>query len=292
MAAPERADLVRLGVTALLSDRTIGPADLAREAEARGFDALYLPEHTHLPLRDDVPPAVVGGVAADDYRRTVDPLVALAAAAAVTTRLRLGTGVLLVAQHDPLVLAKQVATLDHVSDGRVVLGVGFGWNRAEAADHGVPFAERWAVAEEHVRCLRALWSMTEAEYHGRYVDLPPCWSWPKPVQRPSVPVLIGGGAGQRVFEAVVTYGDGWLPIGGAGLSTAMDGLARAAEAAGRDPASLRVVPFGTLPTAGKLEHFASLGIDEVVLRVPAGPAPAMLAALDECVPLVEAFTGS
>lgn len=279
---------MRLGVTALLSDRTAGPAELARAAEERGFDSLYLPEHTHLPLRDDVPPAAVDGVVVDDYRRTVDPLVALAAAASVTTRLRLGTGVLLVAQHDPLVLAKQVATLDHLSAGRVVLGVGFGWNRAEADDHGVPFAERRAVAEDHVRCLRALWTMTEAEYHGPYVDVPPCWSWPKPVQ-PSVPVLVGGGAGRRVFEAVVAYGDGWLPIGAAGLSSSMAELARVAEAAGRDPTSLRVVPFGTLPTTAKLEHLVALGVDEVVLRVPTGPPPAMEATLDAYAQLVAAF---
>jgi probable F420-dependent oxidoreductase len=271
---------MELGLTSFLGAGAWSPPALAVAAEERGFTSLFLPEHTHLPVRDDHPPALVGGVAADDYRQSLDPLVSLAAAAAVTTRLRLGTGVLLVAQHDPIVLAKQVATLDQLSGGRVVLGIGFGWNRAEAQDHGVTFTERRAVAQEKVACLRALWTDDPAEYHGQHVELPPCWAAPKPVQG-RVPVLIGGGDGPRLLEAVVDYADGWLPIGGGGLAAALPRLHRLAEAQGRDPASLRVVPFGTLPSAGKLEHFATLGITEVVLRLPTGPADAMRRQLDE-----------
>jgi len=226
-----------------------------------------------------VPPALVDGVSAEDYRRSLDPLVALAAASAVSERLRLGTGVSLVAQHDPVVLAKQVATLDRLSGGRVVLGIGFGWNRAEAADHGVPFERRRDVAREHVECMRAIWTEEQASYHGDFVDLDPCWSWPKPVQA-RLPVLVGGGPNEAVFAAVVGYGDGWMPIGGAGLREALPRLRRAAERAGRDPDDLWVVPFGTVPDAGKLEHYRSLGVTEVVLRVPAGPEAAMLRTLD------------
>jgi probable F420-dependent oxidoreductase len=280
---------VRLGVTAFLSDRSTDPATLARAAEERGFASLFLPEHTHLPVRDDVPPALVEGVRAEDYRRSLDPLVALASAVPVTSRLRLGTGVLLVAQHDPIVLAKQLATLDHLSDGRVVLGIGFGWNRAEAADHGVPFDRRREVARDHVRGMQALWTEEQASYHGTFVDLEPCWSWPKPVQQPGPPILVGGAATDSVFAAVVEYGNGWLPIGGAGLAEAVPRLRRLAEERGRDPDGLEVVPFGTVPSAGKLEHYRSLGVTEVVLRVPSGPNAEMLAALDALAGFVPEF---
>lgn len=271
---------MRLGITSFLTDREMAPADLARAVEARGFSSFYLPEHTHLPVRADQPPALVEGVRADDYRRSLDPLVALATAATVTSRLRLGTGVVLAAQHDPIVLAKQVATLDHLSGGRVVLGIGFGWNRDEAADHGLEFGVRRAVAREHVLCMQALWREEQAEFHGEHVDLGPSWSWPKPVRRSGVPILVGGGAHASVFAAAAEYGDGWLPIGGAGLAEAVPRLRRAFEERGRDPAAARVVPFGTIPTEAKLERYRALGIDEVVLRVPAGPAETMLATLD------------
>ena len=165
----------------------------------------------------------------------------------------------LVAQHDPIVLAKQVATLDHLSGGRVVLGIGFGWNRQEAADHGVAFGTRRRVAREHVLCMQALWSEDEAEYHGDHVDLDPCWSWPKPVQQPGVTIMVGGGAYPSVFAAVAEYADGWLPIGGAGLADALPVLRRAVEDAGRDPDRIRVVPFGTVPNDEKLDHYRSLG---------------------------------
>jgi probable F420-dependent oxidoreductase len=282
---------MRLGVTAFLTDRTLPPAALGREAEARGFRSLFLPEHTHLPVRADVPPALVDGVRAEDYRRSLDPLVALAMVASVTEHLELGTGVMLAAQHDPIVLAKQIATLDHLSGGRVVFGTGFGWNRAEAADHGVPFDRRREVARDHVLCMQAIWSQEQPSYHGTDVDLEPCWSWPKPMRQPHVPVLIGGAGTPATFASVAEYGDGWMPIGGAGLKEALPQLARVTEQAGRDPASVRVVPFGTMPTAGKLDHYRSLGLGEVVLRVPSGTADEMLGALDRLAVFVDEFGG-
>ena len=153
---------MRVGVTAFLTDRSMPVDDFARAVEARGYDSLYLPEHTHLPVALAAPPALVKGVHLDDYKRSLDPFVSLAAAAAVTDRILLGTGVTLVAQHDPIVLAKQIATLDRLSGGRFVLGMGYGWNRDEAADHGVDFAQRRAVAREKVLCMQALWSEDEA----------------------------------------------------------------------------------------------------------------------------------
>jgi len=272
---------VRLGITAFLTDRDMAPGALARAVEEHGFDALYLPEHTHLPVRADVPPSLVEGVRLDDYQRGLDPLVALATAVGTTERIRLGTGILLVAQHDPIVLAKQIATLDHLSGGRFTLGLGFGWNRAEAEDHGIDFSRRHALVREHLGCMRALWSEDRAEYHGELVDLPPAWAWPKPVQQPRVRTLVGGGAGDAVLSAVAEYADGWMPIGGSGLSQAIPRLHELAEAAGRDPGELSVIPFGTVASEAKLAHYAALGIDEVVLRLRAGNPDEMVAQLGE-----------
>jgi probable F420-dependent oxidoreductase len=277
---------VRLGVTAALTDGDLAPAVLGAAVEELGFDSLYLPEHTHLPVREDTPPALVDGVRLDDYKRCLDPLVALATTAAVTTRIGLGTGILLVAQHDPLLLAKQVATLDHLSGGRVTLGVGFGWNRAEAEDHGVAWPRRRAVLREHLAAMEAIWSIDQAEFHGEFVDFGLTWSWPKPVQQPRVRTLVGGGANEAVFTAVVECADGWIPIGGSGLGAAIPRLHALAEEAGRDPATLSVVPFGTLADEGKLEHYAGIGITEVVLRVRAGGERSVRAELESLAPLV------
>jgi probable F420-dependent oxidoreductase len=282
---------VRIGITGFLTDRDMAPADLARAVEDRGFDSLYLPEHTHLPVRADTPPALVEGVHIEDYRRSLDPFVALSMAAAVTSRISLGTGVVLAAQHDPIVLGKLLATLDHLSGGRVVFGLGFGWNRAEASDHGVEFSERRAIAREHVLCMQALWSEEQPEFHGDYVSLDPCWSWPKPVQQPRVMTLVGGGPFPGVFGAIAEYADGWMPIGGAGLSTALPELRRAYEARGRDPDSIRVIPFGTVPSDEKLAHYEALGVYEVVLRVPSGSADEMLKVLDDHADYLSRFGG-
>ena len=281
---------MRLGITAFLTDRDMAPAALARAVEERGFDSLFLPEHTHLPLRADVPPGLVEGVRLEDYRRGLCPLVALSTAVATTERIRLGTGILLAAQHDPIVLAKQIATLDHLSGGRFTLGIGFGWNRAEAADHGVPFADRRAVAREHVLCMQALWSQDQAEFHGEFVDLPPAWAWPKPRQQPRVRVLIGGGSGDAVLGAVADYADGWMPIGGSGLADAIPRLHQLAQERDRDPAEISVIPFSTIGTAAKLEHYATLGVTEVVLRLPSGTSAEMLPELDRLAALLALAT--
>ena len=277
---------MRLGITAALTDLDGAPATLAGAVEDLGFDSFWLPEHTHLPVREDTPPALVEGVRPDDYKRCLDPLVALATAAAVTTRIGLGTGILLAAQHDPIVLAKQVATLDHLSAGRVTLGVGYGWNRAEAEDHGVDFTRRHAVVHEYLAAMEAIWSQDQAEFHGEFVDFGPTWSWPKPAQQPRVRVLVGGGATDTVFGAIAEGADGWIPIGGRGLAEALPRLRARVEAAGRDPASISVVPFGTIADQGKLEHYSNLGIEEVVLRIRAGPEPEVRAQLEALAPLL------
>ncbi|MEU8266873.1 LLM class F420-dependent oxidoreductase [Sphaerisporangium sp. NPDC049002] len=269
---------MRLGVTMFTTDQAMPVAELARAAEERGFSSLYVPEHTHIPISRRTPPASGQDVLPEEYKRTLDPLVALAYAAAVTERLTVGTGIMLAAQRDPLVTAKAVATLDHLSGGRFVLGVGFGWNVEEMEDHGVSYGSRRDVAREHVLAMKELWSREVAGFEGRHVRFEPSWSWPKPVGGP--PVYIGGAAGPKMFAHVAEYADGWIPIGGKGVKDALPALREAYEKAGRDPATVRVIPFGTVPSQGKLDYYAGLGIEEVVCSLPAASADTVLPMLD------------
>jgi len=277
---------MRLGVTIFATDRSMPPAEVAREAEARGFASLLVPEHTHIPVSRETPAPTGEDELADEYRRTLDPWVGLATAAAVTTRIRLGTGVALVAQHDPIALAKTIATLDHLSGGRAVVGVGFGWNREEMRDHGVDFARRREHVREVVLAMQALWADEEAGFAGEFVRFSPSWQWPKPVPRSGLdrrarpPILLGGGAGPKLFAHLAEWADGWMPIGGAGLREALPVLRRAFEERGRDPAGLQVVPMGVLPDRAKLDHYASLGVTEAVLRLPSAPRDVVMPVLD------------
>jgi len=258
----------RLGVTMMTTDRTVSPVDLAQAAEERGYHSLYLPEHTHIPVSRETPAPTGEDELDEAYSRLPDPFVALAAAAVVTHRIVLGTGVALVAQHDPIVLAKQIATIDRLSGGRFVLGAGFGWNREEMADHGVAYRQRREVVREKVLAMQALWRDDIASFEGEHVRVSPSWAWPKPVQQPRVRTLLGGGAGPTLFAHVAEWADGWIPIGGAGLADAIPQMRTAVEEAGRDPESVDVVPFGTIPSEGKLSRYRDLGIREVVLRLP------------------------
>ena len=269
-----------VGLTIFLTDRSIGPVEAARAAEERGFHSLWLPEHTHIPVSRRTP-APMGGELPEMYRRTLDPYVALAAAAAVTDRLRLGTGISLVAQRDPIVLAKEVATLDHVSGGRVDFGVGYGWNREELEDHGVPFARRRDAVRERVLAMQALWTEDEASFDGEFARFEATWSWPKPVQQPRVPTYLGAAPGPTTFAQLAEFADGWIPIGGKGVREAKPELEKAFAEAGRDPADLRVVTFGTLPDKGKLEYYEQMGVAEVVLSVPSEPEDTVLRVLDQ-----------
>lgn len=277
---------MELGVTIFATDRSIAPAELAREAEARGFASLFVPEHTHIPVSRETPPPTGERELADEYRRTLDPWVALATAAAVTSRIRLGSGIALVAQHDPIALAKTIATLDHLSGGRVVVGVGFGWNREEMRDHGVAFERRREHVREVMLAMQALWSEDVAGFAGEHVRFSPSWQWPKPVRQPRPTILLGGGAGPKLFAHLAEWADGWMPIGGAGLREALPALRRAFEERGRDPAALHVVPMGVLPDRAKLDYYASLGVTEAVLRLPSAPRERVLPVLDEYAKLV------
>jgi probable F420-dependent oxidoreductase len=242
--------------------------------------SFYVPEHTHIPISRRTP-APAGEPLAEEYKRSLDPFVVLTAAASVTERLVVGTGIALAAQRDPIVMAKEIASLDHLSGGRFVLGVGFGWNEEEMADHGIDYRRRRDVVAEHVAAMKALWADEPTGFEGEFVSFEPSFAWPKPVQRPHPPILLGGGGGPKLFEAIAAYGDGWMPIGGAGVREAMPRLEAAMEAVGRDPAELTVVPFGVLPDPGKLAYYEDIGFDEVVLRLPPAPTDVVLRKLDE-----------
>jgi probable F420-dependent oxidoreductase len=272
---------MELGVTMFATDVSMPIVDLARAVEERGLASLYVPEHTHIPVSRRTPPPTGDAELPVEYRRTLDPFVALSMAAAVTTTIKVGTGICLVAQRDPIVTAKEVATLDRLSSGRFVFGIGFGWNQDEIEHHGVDFKRRRDVTREHVLAMRALWTQETGEFHGEFVDLSPSWAWPKPVQQPSPPVLLGGAPGPKLFAAIADYGDGWIPVGGAGMRDSLDALRRAYDERDRDFDQLRLVPFGTMPTEGKLDYYASFGVTEVVLRIPSAPADKVLPVLDE-----------
>ena len=256
---------MRIGVTAMVTDRSIRPDDLAREIEAHGFDGFYVPEHTHIPA-SRATPAPMGEPLPAAYGRLYDPFVALTAAALATSRIRLGTGVALPAERDPIATAKAIASLDHLSGGRFVLGIGFGWNREELADHGVAFADRRAATRDRLRVMRALWAEEQVGYTGEHASVAPSWAWPKPANG-RVPVWLGAGLGPKTLAFLVAECDGWIPIGGSGLRTAVPEVRRALEAAGRDPDDFPIVPFGSVPDAGKLAYFAELGIRDVVFNL-------------------------
>jgi len=271
---------VRIGLAFIATDLSMDPVELAREAEQRGFDSLFVSEHTHIPTSRRTPPPTGQAVLGEEYKRMLDPCVALAAAAAVTRRIRLGTGVALPAQHDPITFAKQVATLDRLSRGRLLLGIGYGWNREEMESHGVAYGERRAVVRERVLAMQALWRDEVAAFHGEHVRLEPSWAWPKPAQQPRPPVLLGGAAGPKLFAAIAEYGDGWLPIGGAGMKAALADLRRAVADAGRDPAALHVIPMGIVPSEEKLAYYEQIGVTEALLRLPSAPRDEVLPVLD------------
>jgi probable F420-dependent oxidoreductase len=264
---------MKLGVTMFATDLSMPIDELARAAEERGFDSLYVPEHTHIPVSRRTPPAAGQDELPEEYKRTLDPLVSLSFAAAATRRLRVGTGILLAAQRDPIVTAKAIATLDHLSGGRVVVGIGFGWNVEEIENHGVPYGRRREVARRNVLAMQALWRDEVASFDG----FEPSWCWPKPRNGPP-PVYVGGAAGPKLFAHVAEYAEGWMPIGGTGIKAALPALREACEKAERPMA--RVVPFGSRPTKEKLDYFAGLGIEEAVATLPSAPADTVLPILD------------
>ncbi len=272
---------MKIGVTIHATDLTLSPIDAAYEAEARGFYSFYVPEHTHIPVSRRTPPPTGDEVLGEEYKRSLDPYVVLAAAAARTSRILLGTGIALVAQHDTISFAKQLASLDLISGGRLVLGIGYGWNREEMENHGIDVKRRRALVREKMLAMQELWSREVAGFQGEFVSFEPSWMWPKPLQQPRPRVLIGGAPGPRLFEHIAEYADGWLPIGGAGVKQALPALRRALEERGRDPEALHVVPMGIHPDRRKLDHYESIGVTEAVLRLPSAARDVVLPVLDD-----------
>jgi probable F420-dependent oxidoreductase len=253
---------MRFGLSIFLTDESVYPDEMARLAEQRGFDSLWLPEHTHMPL--DHSPYTRGGSLPRHYQRTLDPFVALTAAAAATETLLLGFGICLITQRDPIVTAKEVATLDRLSGGRVLFGVGAGWNRPEVEHHGTPFDRRFGVMRERVEAMRALWTQEVASYSGRYVRFEQAWMWPKPVQDP-LPVYIGGNR-EQVLDRVLRYGDHWMPNREWDLDKRIPDLRRRAADAGRQRPE--VTYFGADIDLAMVERLAAAGVDRVLLGLP------------------------
>ncbi|MCU1486511.1 MAG: class F420-dependent oxidoreductase [Actinomycetia bacterium] len=270
---------MRFSVTMVPTDLGIPVAALARAVEERGLDGLWFPDHTHIPVSRTTPYPLGGDLPAR-YHRILEPVVALAMAASSTDRIRLGTGILLVGQRDPIVTAKALATIDQQSGGRVAVGVGYGWNVEEMVDHGVDPRTRRARVREHVLAMRRLWEDEVATYDGAFVTFAPSWSWPKPVQGP-LPVLVGGAPTDATFRHVAELGQGWIPTGGHGLAEAVPRLRDHLEAAGRDPLAVEIVPF----TTGELSHdkvdrLEAAGATEVAFDVPPLAASEVLPILD------------
>jgi len=260
---------MRYGVVLFTSDRGITPARAAQAAEAAGFDCFYVPEHTHIPVRRAAlhPRTGTAELPDDRYLRTLDPWVSLSMAAAVTSTIRLGTAVALPAEHDPVTLAKTIATLDHLSGGRVDLGVGFGWNTDELADHGVPPDRRRTVLREYLEAMQALWTQDEASYEGEFISFGASWAWPKPAQ-PRVPVIVGAGGTAKTFGWIARSADGWLSTPG---ETELDGkialLHKAWHEAGREGVPQVRVLAGK-PDPAVLAQWAEAGVTDVAFGMP------------------------
>jgi probable F420-dependent oxidoreductase len=262
---------MELGLAHFATDYGMQPADIGRRAEELGFESLFFPEHTHIPVSRDTPYAG-GGELPREYRHILDPFVGLAAAAAVTARLKVGTGVCLIIERDPIVTAKEVATLDHLSGGRFLFGVGAGWNIEEMRNHGTDPDTRFRRMRESVEAMKAIWTEDEAEYHGRIIDFDSIWSWPKPVQKPHPPVLVGG-LGEKVYDRVVAYGDEWIPNrvkSPEELGERIVELQRRAEAGGRE--RIPVTVFGAKAEVRLLERLKAAGVTRALFYLRAGEA--------------------
>ena len=274
---------MEFGICMFATDYSMQAADLAVAVEERGFDALFIPDHTHIPASRETP-FIIGEELPLDYSHNVDMFLALTAAAAVTKRIRLGTGVCLVMERDPIITAKEVASLDYISGGRLDFGIGGGWNREEMENHGMPWERRWRVVRERVEAMQAIWTQDEASYDGEFVKFDRIFSWPKPVQKPYPPIYVGGDA-PGTFKRVLDYGTGWVPMlaeqeNSFDLKTdRMLELAAVARKAGHT--TYPITTFGTPRDAAAITQLAVQGVNRCIFGIKAAPADDVLPRLDK-----------
>lgn len=275
--------MVAFGVNMFPTDKAINPMELAKEAEARGFESLWFPEHSHIPSSRETPWGMREGAPPlpEEYWRTHDQFIALGMAAAVTENIKLGTGITLVAQRDPIWLAKEVATLDALSGGRFLFGIGYGWNREELEHHGVKFSERRAVVRENILAMKEIWANDEASFNGDHVNLAPSWQWPKPTQTPHPPIILGGAAGPKTMKHIAEFCDGFMPIAGRyEIGEQITQLKQVCEDNGRDPATLEFGQFGTPPKKAIIDSLIEAGLTRIVLSLPPADSDTVLPILD------------
>jgi probable F420-dependent oxidoreductase len=278
---------MEFGASIFFTDYSISPAELAIALEERGFESLWVAEHSHIPVPRRTP-APGGGELPKRYYDVMDPFVTLSVAAAVTKRLKLGTGVCLVIQRDTIQTAKLVASLDQVSNGRFLFGIGGGWNAEEIENHGTVFATRFKKMREQIESMKEIWTKSTAEYHGEIVKVTPMMTWPKPIQKPHPPVILGG-AFPWAARRAIRYGDGWIPIAGTGRADPLDYLPRfrqMAEEAGHDPRSLPVTLGGAPEDADLLQRYRDLGVVRANFPVPPAKADEILPRLDRLADLM------
>ena len=280
---------MKIGVTLFATDYAMRPDAFARACEERGFESVWFPEHTHIPasLRTTPP---FGGATPRYLWHLHDLFVTLTAAAAATTTIKLGSGICLVVERDPITLAKEVASVDQLSNGRLLFGIGAGWNVEEMENHGMPFGRRWKVLRERIEAMKEIWTRDEAEYHGEFVDFDPIWCHPKPVQKPHPPILLGTHTSSGL-NRVVNYCDGWIPVGG-GLKDVKEmtaDLRGRAEQAGRSPDELSITMFMASDDEAQLGQFQELGVERVVFGAPSEGADKVLPLLDRYAAAVPKF---
>ncbi|HUF93436.1 MAG TPA: LLM class F420-dependent oxidoreductase [Candidatus Limnocylindria bacterium] len=277
---------MHIGICQFSTDYSIRIDELAREAEQRGFESLFVPEHTHIPASRRTP--FPGGTELPkEYSHTHDPFVALMAAAAATTRLRVGTGICLIIERDTITTAKAVASLDVLSNGRFELGIGAGWNAEEMENHGTEFKTRFKRMREQVLAMKQIWTKDEAEYHGEFVSFDKIWAWPKPAQKPNPPVLLGGESG-HTLQRVVDFCEGWFPRGRAPevILPGIKDLKARADKAGRDFRTISISVFGARPEQATLDTYAGAGVTRAILRLPSEGRDTILPLLDQYAKLV------
>ncbi|MCH8350607.1 MAG: LLM class F420-dependent oxidoreductase [Chloroflexi bacterium] len=271
------------------TDYSIRPDDLARLLEDRGFESFWVPEHSHIPA-SRLSPWPGGPELPKDYWHTLDPFVALTAAAGATSTIKLGTGICLMIERDPITTAKEIASLDMISNGRFMFGIGGGWNAEEMADHGTNFRRRFRILREKILAMKEIWTQEEPEFHGEFVSFDKMWAYPKPVQRPHPPIIMGGD-GPTTFDRVVEYCDGWMPLSGRqsqgpSLPEKIAMLKRQAQEAGRDPDSISISVFGTRPERDLVARMEAAGADRLIFMLPSAEKAEVLPLIDECARLI------